>query len=88
MSTAPFAPSGQRGMERMNAVVQGLVLRRMKSDLGLNGKELVRGGGGGTGLRVGRYVLKVTVVGWRIQEMLEVDLLHCSSVLRRNNVYA
>lgn len=38
------APSGQRGVERMNAVVQGLVLRRMKSDLGLNGKELVRGG--------------------------------------------
>lgn len=31
-------------MERMNAVVQGLVLRRMKNDLGLNGKELVRSG--------------------------------------------
>ena len=27
----------------MNAVVQGLVLRRMKSDLGMDGKELVRG---------------------------------------------
>ena len=34
-------PPGQRGMERINAVVQGLVLRRMKSDLGINGKELV-----------------------------------------------
>ena len=34
-------PPGQRGMERMNAVVQGLVLRRLKSDLGINGKELV-----------------------------------------------
>ena len=39
-----LTPSGQRGVERMNAVVQGLVLRRMKSDLGMNGKELVRGG--------------------------------------------
>ena len=49
--SSPSSPSsplllpsqGQRGVERMNAVVQGLVLRRMKSDLGMDGKELVRG---------------------------------------------
>ena len=44
LSFLPSPPlQGQRGVERMNAVVQGLVLRRMKSDLGMDGKELVRG---------------------------------------------
>ena len=34
--------AGSKGIQRMNALVKGLVLRRMKTDLGLDGKQLVR----------------------------------------------
>ena len=34
--------AGSKGIQRMNALVKGLILRRMKTDLGLDGKQLVR----------------------------------------------
>ena len=32
----------KKGMERLNTIIKGLVLRRSKQDTGLDGKELVR----------------------------------------------